>query len=185
MPPGRPMPALPRGPRARPAPATCDVVVPRVSPQRAAHERRVLVKPHDWTRAAVAHRMRLDAGDPAFEQPWDDRRRRRVAEACRAAAGRLSLDLHDLIDAGAADAADAHFAVRLPLGPLAAASLAVAACASAASPGTWVQIGKLAARDARFFRREHGRLLNYRPAPDVHLSRDVRSAVRDLLKVLE
>ena len=172
----RPMPTLPRGRRQRAEATTCVIAVPVVSPQRAVHERRVLVKPHDWTREAVVHRAKTDAGDPQFEQPWDDGRAARVAAAATEAARRLAVELTSI------ETAD-RLAYNIPLPPADPRSLAVAACASAASAGTWVTLSaKLASRDGRFWRRERGRLLNFRPAGDLHLTRDVRAAVRDLLR---
>ena len=172
----RPMPTLPRGQRQRAEATACVIAVPVVSPQRAVHERRVLVKPHDWTREAVVHRARIDAGDPQFEQPWDAERAARVVAAVNEAARRLGVEIASI------ETTD-RLAYGVPLPPADPRSLAVAACASAASAGTWVTLSpKLASRDGRFWRRERGRLLNFRPARDVHLTHEVRAAVRDLLR---
>src|SRR3954471_14892964 len=63
----RPLPTLPRGPRGLRRRSHAGMPVhllacPRVSPEWELGALRALMKPHDWTRGAVAHR-------PA-EQPW-------------------------------------------------------------------------------------------------------------------
>ena len=58
----------------------------------------------------------------------------------------------------------------------------VAACCSGLRPGLWLTLGRLAVRDTTFWRLGRGMNADYHPARDVHLPRDVRARVRDLLR---
>ncbi len=155
------------------------LAVPIVSPQRAVHEQRVLVKPHDWTRGAIVHRLKVDAGDPTYEQPWTPDVADALERAASEAARRLDVALRQ-----APPDADERLAWLLPTIDDGLART-IAACASAAAPDLWLTLAggrHLALRAGKFWRRERGKLLHYKPAPDVHLPRDLRAVVRDLLR---
>ena len=166
----KPMPSLPRGRRGlKPTPPSLAIEVPRRSPQRELHELRVLMKPHDWTRDAVRHRKAVDRDDPLGEQPWRDEDAATISKAAAAAAERLGLEV--TVDREGED-------VRLRVAfadatePMARA---VAACCSAAVPHLWLTFGRLAVYDGKFWRRERGVRFSLKPAPDVHLPREVRT----------
>ena len=175
------MPNFPRGRRQkRPSPEAYRLAVPVVSPQRQVHEQRVLVKPHDWTRGAVAHRLKVDGGDPTYEQPWDDASAGPLQRACSEAANRLDLTVES-----AEPDADERLAWTISTLD-AGLARTLAACASAAASDLWLTLAgerRLAVKAGKFWRRERGRLLHYKPAPDIHLPRDLRASVRDLLVV--
>ena len=170
----RPIAQFPRGPRRRWATEDLDVIVPLRSPQRSAHELRVLMKPHDWTRSAVQHRAAVDAGDPAGEQPWADDLAERLVAVASEAASRLGATVEAVEAVG-------EERLRLRVKPDTAAR-GVALCCSAASPELWLTLGRLAVRGRQFWRRERGRKPNYRVAKDVGLTREDRALLRDLLR---
>ena len=74
-------------------------------------------------------------------------------------------------------AGDYHLVIKVPdrVWPLA---MAFAVVLSEALPGVWLVLGRLYVRDGRFFRRERGVKLNLVPATNVHLSREIRGALR-------
>lgn len=165
----RPLPTFARGARrARSNPPRIVLACPRVCPEWELGTLRALMKPHEFTRGAVEHR---DA-----RQRWPDDAATAIDAARRAVAERLgyspALHLPDGGDywlIGEVDEADLQHA------------RALAAVLSRRLPGLWLTLGKLYVRDARFYRRERGFLLTLREASDVHLPRDVRSALRGVL----
>ena len=58
---------------------------------------------------------------------------------------------------------------------------AIALACSIALPDTWFLLKPLALFGGRFFRRERGYRLHLRPATDIHVPREVRTALSDLL----
>ncbi len=174
---GKPMSQFPRGPRRIEARAATRLEVPVASPHRQLHVLRAFIKPHDWTREAIRHRLDVDA-DPAAEQPWRAEWELPFAEAARAAAGRLHLAVE--IDA-AADATETYAAVDFPAEASADAVRAVATACSARLPEVWMTLGQLYLRGGQFWRRERGRGLSLRRATNVHVPREIRATLRDLL----
>ena len=170
------MPQFPRGPRRAKKPPPLRLEVPLASPHRQLHVLRAFIKPHDWTREAIRHRLDVDA-DPAAEQPWRAGWELEFADAARAAAGRLGLAVTIDAAAGPGRHVAAGFAADAP----ADAVRAVAAACSARLPEVWMTLGSLHLRDGQFWRRERGRGLSLRRATDVHLPREIRAALRDLL----
>ena len=170
------MPQFPRGARRpKPPPAALVLEVPLVSPQRRLHALRAFVKPHDWTREAVRHRIEADA-DGSVEQPWQPAFRAVALAAATVAAERLGVAV-----AVAEDDANARLRLAFDRDTAAELARAVGVVCSRRLPQTWWTLDALALLDGRFWRRERGRLLHLRPAADVHLPRDVRARVRDLL----
>ena len=165
----RPFPVIPRGPRRRraAAPATVLFACPRVAPDWELGALRALMKPQ--TRGAIAHRPAL--------QEWPAGADRAVRDACEAVRERLGYGpppVHfpregDYAFAAEVDGADLDAAKGLAL------------LVSSRLPELWFVFGRLYLRGGRFFRRERGVKLNLVPAADVHLTRAVRAALRDLL----
>jgi len=154
------------------------IIVPHRSPQRSAHEERVLVKPHDWTRAAVTHRVASDGGRPEIEQPWEPRDAEVLVEVATEAAETFGVRV---VSAGPDDA---HLRLGVDFGEAApddAITRAIALCCSAARPRLWLLVGRYAIRGGVVWRRQRGVTPNWREARDVHLPRDVRAKVRYLL----
>ncbi len=150
--------------------------VPVVSPQRALHALRVTVKPHDWTREAIRHRLSVDASGSA-EQPWRVEWRQVAEGAIAAAAQRLGVKVRLACDADASVHLRAIFAEGTPE----ELARAVGVVLSSHLPETWFTLGRLALLRGQFWRRERGYGLHLRPAKDVHLPRAVRGSIRDLL----
>jgi hypothetical protein len=176
----KPMRATIRGGRRRARPPEALVVVPILSPRRQVKERRVLMKPHDWTRAAVAERVRVDAGAPDVEQPWDEAMADAVVKRAQDAAARVSALVEPLPTTGD------HLRLQvlsLEGSPEDDLTRLVAACCSATHRGLWLTFGKLAVCDTAFWRLGRGMNAEYQRAKDVHLPRDLRATVRDLLRL--
>ncbi len=134
------------------------------------------MKPHDWTRAIVQHRVGTDRGDPQVEQPWRDELAEPLLHAAAVAAERLGRAVH-AVEPGSNER------LRLAVTPHDEDAIrGVALCCNAIEPALWLTVGKLAVSGGRFWRRERGRLLNYRVAKDVGLTRETRQLLRDLLK---
>lgn len=77
-------------------------------------------------------------------------------------------------------AGDYLFVAAIPATQIAEAR-ALAMILSHQLPGTWLVLGRLFVRDARFFRRERGFKLNLVPATNIHLTRPVRVALAGVL----
>lgn len=170
----RPLPTLPRGPRRRRRdPPRLVLAVPRVDPAWELGALQALMKPQ--AKGAIVHRPAAqpwpaDAADAAD----------RVAAACRLARDRLGYDprLHLPAGPGAGDdPGDFHLVADVAADDLPRA-IAFAVVLSEALPGVWVSLGRLFMRDGRFYRRERGFKLRLVPAPNVHLRRDLRAALR-------
>ena len=170
------MPHFPRGARRpKPPPAALVLAVPLVSPQRRLHALRAFVKPHDWTREAVRHRIEADA-DGSMEQAWAAEFRPVALQAAAVAAERLGVGF-EVAAAGEEHKLRLTFAGETPP----ELARAVGVVCSRRLPQTWWTLDQLALLGGRFWRRQRGRLLHLRPAADVHLPRDVRASIRDLL----
>jgi hypothetical protein len=166
--PRRPLPILPRGPRRRrPVPETILFACPRVAPDWELGALRALMKPQ--TRGFIAHRRAL--------QPWSPTSRRVVQDCVDALRERLGLQVepHFPIDGDYAFACEiAHVEVEK--------AKALALLASARLPKLWFVLGRLYLKDGKFHRRARGFKLNIVPATNVHLTRPIRAALRDVLK---
>ena len=163
----RPFPVMPRGPRRkRVACETLLLACPRVAPDWELGALRALMKPQ--TRGAIAHR-------PAG-QAWPSNGAE-VADRSRAdARERLGFDL----DLRFAHAGDYFFTAEVPRAACEEAK-GFTVLLSKRLPGVWFVLGKLFVKDGRFFRRARGFKLNLVPATNVHLTRPIRAALRDLL----
>jgi hypothetical protein len=172
------MPSLPWGHRrSRADPTDSLLIVPVVSPQRAVHEERALIKPHDWTRAAIQHRLQVDAGRPEVEQPWQPSAAGTLADVARQAATRLGVTLRPV-----EPASGEHLRLAIDRPPRDPATLAVGTCCSIHRPELWFTLGRLVLHQGGFWRRQRGRMLHYSRATDVHLPRPVRQQLADLLR---
>ena len=163
----RPFPVIPRGPRRRrPKPETLLLACPRVAPDWELGALRALMKPQ--THGAIAHRKAL--------QPWSAASARAVDAARRDVHARLGFD------------AELHFPLDGEY--FFAAEVEQAACEDAKGfalvvskrlPELWFVLGRTFVKAGQFYRRERGFKLNLIPASNVHLTREVRAALRDLL----
>jgi hypothetical protein len=163
----RPFPVIPRGPRRRrPTPETLLLACPRVAPDWELGALRALMKPQ--TRGTIAHRKAL--------QPWAAASVRVVEHARQDVHARLGFD------------AELHFPAEGDY--LFAAQIDRAACeeakglalvASKRLPNLWFVLGRTFIKGGRFYRRERRFKFRLVPASNVHLTRDVRGALRDLL----
>lgn len=164
----RPFPVIPRGPRRRRAAAPARVLFacPRVAPDWELAALRALMKPQAG--GAIAHR-------PAV-QHWTDGAEQVVRAACRDALDRLGYGppLHF------PRSGDYSFAAEVDGASLDDAK-GFALLVSTRLPALWFVFGRLFLKGGRFYRRERGVKLNLVPANDVHLTRAVRAALRDLL----
>src|SRR5687767_296622 len=137
--------------RKRSAPAVAELVVPVASPQRQLHALRVTVKPHDWTREAIRHRLATDGREGA-EQAWRPEWAERVSQAAQEAAKRLKIEVEVLEpspdEPGAT--AGAHLRIRFAKGTPESLVRAVAVVCSSAAPETWFRLDRLAVLGGRF-----------------------------------
>lgn len=171
----RPLPVNPRGPGRRRDPAASPrkhlLAYPRVSPEWELGALRALMKPHDWTRGAIAHRQ-------AF-QPWSAAAARGVKETTAAVCERLNLDPPPL---HFPDDGDFWFVIEADdarLEEMKALGLAL----SKRLPGGWLTLGRLYFRDGKFFRRKRDNTFKFRivPSTSTHLTRPIRAALRGLV----
>ena len=162
----RPFPVLPRGPRRVPKPKPQRLLaVPRVAPDWELGALEALMMPKAKTRDAIRHR--------SSQQAWPADAAARVEAACALARDRLGYDPQPhLPDAGDFLLAMSVDEVDLPR------AMAFAVLLSNALPAVWIILGRLYVRDGRFFRRERGVKLNLIPAAKVHLTRQMRAAIR-------
>ena len=173
----RPFPTLPRGPGRRGAapaggPRQHLLACPKVSPEWELGALRALMKPHDWTRGAVAHR-------PA-EQPWPAGAGASVEGAVNEVIARLKPDPPPRLHFP--EAGDYWFVVEPAHDQLDLAK-ALAVVLSRRLPGVWITLGRIYVRDGRFFRRKRDNTFKFRlvPSTNVHLPREVRAALRGLV----
>lgn len=117
------------------------------------------------TKGAIVHRK--------AEQPWPPDAIARVGAARRLVRDRLGYDPRPHFPA----AGDYHLVVEVAECELPHA-MAFAVVVSEALPGVWLVLGRLYARDGRFFRRQRGFKLNLVPAANVRLTRAVSGALR-------
>jgi hypothetical protein len=139
---------------------------PRIAPDWELGALRALMKPQ--TRGAIAHRNAA--------QPWDAGAVRSVERSARDASERIGF----------------HAEIHFPLDGdyLFACEVERAACeeakgfvllASTRLPELWWVIGRVFVKGGKFFRRARGFKLRLVPATNVHLTRPIRAALRDLL----
>jgi hypothetical protein len=169
--PRRPLPTHVRGPRRSPAPRSRPLLLacPRVAPDWELAAVRALIKPQ--TKGAIEHR--------AAEQPWPADACERVESARQLVRDRLGYDP----DLHLPPAGDYRLVAEVAPADLDAAK-AFALLLSLNLPGVWLVLGRLFVRYGRFFRRERGWKLRLVPATNVHLPREMRSALRgELAKV--
>ena len=170
------MATFPRGPRRRrPTLASLVLEVPVIAPQRRLHAWRAFVKPHDWTREAVRHRLEADA-DGSAEQEWEPSFAGVALDVAGRAAERLGVKFGCL---DASEEARLQFAFVDGTPPELARGVAVVC--SRRLPKTWWTLHDLALLDGHFYRRGRGRAYHLSPATNVHLPLDVRATLRDLL----
>ena len=167
----RPLPTLPHGPvrrRTQHPQRRVLLACPRVSPEWELGALRVLMKPHDWTRGAIEHR-----------RP-DQRLRRGARDQVESARQLFRQRLDADFEVHFPDAGDFFFVAEVPDDRLDAAR-AFALLLSARLPGVWLTLDRLFVLDGRFYRRQRGYKFNLVPASNIHLPRDVRAALRDVL----
>jgi hypothetical protein len=165
--PRRPLPVHPRGPRRRRTKhETILLACPRVAPDWELGALRALMKPQ--TRGAIAHRKAT--------QPWNAAAMRSIEAAARNAHERVGfgVEIHFPVDG------DYHFACEIDRGECEEAK-GFALLASARLPELWFVIGRVFVRGGQFSRRARGWKLHLVPATNVHLTRPIRAALRDLL----
>jgi hypothetical protein len=165
----RPLPIIPRGPRraARPRPTRVLWACPRVACDWELGALRALMKPQ--TRGAILNRPAL--------QPWSGRSRQVLQESVREVAARMqfSPEIHfpahgDYLFACNVDHAELEDVKGLAL------------LVSTRLPDVWFVLGRLYLKGGLFHRRRFGWKLQLVRAADVHLTRPVRAALRDLLR---
>jgi hypothetical protein len=139
---------------------------PRVAPDWELGALRALMKPQ--TRGAIAHRKAA--------QSWDAGAVGTIERSASDARERVGFD------------AEVHFPVEGDY--LFASEIERTACeeakgfavlASTRLPELWFVLGRVFVKAGRFYRRERGFKLNLVPATNVHLTRPIRAALRDLL----
>ena len=159
----RPLPHIPRGPRrVRPAPASVLLACPRLSPEWELGALRALIKPQ------LGSRIRHRSG----AQHWPrgaDAIVRQVAGACAERLGFMPT-LH-LPDAGD------YFLIANISSPEIEEAKALAVLLSRRLPELWFVLGRLMVRNGRFFRRRFGYKLELTLARNVHVRREIRSAL--------
>jgi hypothetical protein len=165
--PRRPFPVHPRGPRRRRVKhETILLACPRVAPDWELGALRALMKPQ--TRGAIAHRKAT--------QPWDASAVRAIERSARDANERIGFDaeLHFPVDG------DYLFACEIDRAACEEAKGFVLLASSRLSE-LWFVIGRVFVKGGKVYRRARGFRLNLVPATNVHLTRPIRAALRDLL----
>lgn len=180
-----------RAPRRQAAPLTM-LEVPVVSPQRLLHARRAFIKPHDWTREAIRHRFAVD-DRAAAEQMWQPQWFEVLRTTAQTAAGRLGtvleverapegVELMEVVSPVAEATAGVFARVRFEEAAPRQLARAIALACSTQLPRTWFRLGPLALLGGSFWRRERGYRLHLRRASDVHIPRQMRRTLGDLLR---
>ena len=163
----RPLPHIPRGPR-RPLPATEALLLgcPRVSPEWELSALRALIKPQMGSR--IRHRSGL--------QTWPAGADAQVRAAASACAERLDFEptIH------MPETGDYFLIANIPRRQLEEAK-ALAVMLSRRLPELWFVLGRLNVRNGRFFRRRFGYKLELRHASNVHVRRDIRTALSGMI----
>jgi hypothetical protein len=165
----RPFPVHPRGPRRRKRQAESLLFAcPRVSPDWELAALRALMKPQ--TRGAIENR--------AATQRWPGgAAEAAIRSACREVRARLGYGPPLHFPASG----DYWFAAEVSAAGAFEEAKGFALVVSARLPELWFVFGRLFLRGGRFYRRARGFKLNLVPASNVHLTRPVRAALRDLL----
>jgi len=140
------------------------LAVPRVSPEWELSALRVLMKPKEHEKGAIRHR-------PAH-QPWPSDAAERVESACRVARERLGYDPRPHLP----PEGDYFLVLSIRRDELLRAT-AFAVVLSQALPEQWLVFGRLYLEGGKFYRRERGFKLNLVPATNVHLPREMRTAI--------
>jgi hypothetical protein len=163
----RPLPIYPRGPRRiAPRPPTLLLGCPRICPDWEYAALRALIKPQ--TKGAILHRPAL--------QKWPARGAAVVADCRALVVARLGVDLPvETVDRGDYWLAGQIHAEQEPF------ARALAVLLSRRLGPLWLVLGGLFVREGRFFRRQRGYKFHLKAARDVHLRREVRAALGDVL----
>jgi hypothetical protein len=111
-------------------------------------------------------------------QVWPAGAEKLIQSTCRAVRDRLGYDPGPL---HFPRSGDYHFAAELNERQVDAAK-GFAVAVSIGLPDQWFVFGRLFLRKGQFFRRKYGYKLNLVRASNVHLSRGVRAALRELLQ---
>lgn len=167
------MPATPRGPRRRGNPEAVALLLPKLDPSWELAALTALMKPPRRS-VVVSH--------GTASQRVDEGMATRLEELARVVAGRLGVGVAVEWPEGG------DFLAVVRVDPATdEVYRAMAAVLSSATPGlAWKLtvtggLGSLVVRDGRFFRRTRRTQLALSPARDVHLPREVRAAVSDLI----
>jgi hypothetical protein len=139
---------------------------PRVAPDWELNALRALMKPQ--TRNRIEHAPALQSWKPAAEAV--------IRSACREVKSRIGYGpaLHF------PDSGDYAFAAEVGSAAIEEAK-GLALVISTRFPELWFVFGRLLIRGGEFYRRERGIKLNLIVASNVHLTRPIRAALRDLL----
>ena len=168
----RPLPTLPRGPRrTRPArrPVEAILACPRISPEWELNALRALMKPHDFTRDAIAHRR--------AEQPWSAASTHAVEQVGSAVRERIGFDARPHFP----PSGDFHMICRVARSDDMNAARAFALAVSRRLPEVWLTLDRVYLRGGRFHRRTPGKTFRLVEITSIRLPRPLRAALRDLL----
>ena len=163
----RPFPVQPRGPRRiGPRAPTLLLACPKTDP--------------DWELAAVQALIKPQLGDQirhrSGQQPWRPGDEPIVRRTCQ----EIEQQLGYAVDVQFPPVGEYHFLASVQRRSFEEAK-ALAMLVSRRLPEVWLVLGRLFVRNSKFFRRELGYKLKLVPATNVHLRRDIRSAIRKLL----
>jgi hypothetical protein len=121
------------------------------------------------TRGAIAHRKATQAWDPAAAV-------RIIKASLRDACERVGFDAEIHFPADG----DYFFACEIDRAECEEAK-GFAVLASTRLPALWFVLGRVFVKGGRFYRRARGFKLHLVPATNVHLTRPIRAALRELL----
>ena len=163
----RPFPGHPRGARRKARVGRQLLGCQRVSPEWELGALRALIKPQ--LRGAIEHRSGLQA--------WPRGAERIVRAACDEIATRLDTQFVPHFPS----AGTQYYVIEVEQEQLAEAR-ALALLLSRRLSDLWLTMGKLFVLDGVFYRRQFGYRLKLVQASNIHLTRPIRQAMRDLLK---